>query len=213
MHSPAAARIVELVLGQTVLPDLNSALPKLRSAVANLPGRAAEIVAGELDEGVKTLAGILAHPDIGNAIAESLARLTDEDLVVLRDYVLAWPSTIHGLKEVMAADLPNDPDAATMTAVAGLLSHFAAALSLENRLMMLGYFIARAGVIPSFMRAASASNKMRVGPVLREMARRNLLGPGVTPQQHEDALAAAGVAFENWHLWLDPPAPGSPRAR
>lgn len=206
MKSPDLARIVELMFRLTVLPEAEESLPELRTTVARLPRRVAEIIGGELEESARTMAGLLAHPDVGNAMVESLAPLTDEDLVVLRDYVLAWPGMIHGLKEVMAT-LPNELDSAVLSAVAGLLSQFASALSLENRVMMLGFFIARAGAVPSFIAAARRSTKMRPGPVLKEMVRRGLLGDGAARQQLEQALAAAGVAIENWHFWLDPLSP------
>jgi hypothetical protein len=209
MTSPAAVHIVELALRQTVLPEAEDTLSELRRAVAQLPAEAAAVIGSELVESARGLAGLLAHPDVGNSIVESLDRLSDGDLIVLRDYVLAWPAMCHGLKVAMSS-IADDPDAATFAALAGLLSHYASALAIEGREMMLGFFIARTGAVASFLPAARAATRMRVGPVLREMAQRGLLNPITSTEEHEAALAAAGVPPEYWHYWLESPQRTTP---
>ena len=67
---------------------------------------------------------------------------------------------------------------------------------------MLGFFIARARAVPKFLSAAQPATKMRVGPVIREMARRGLVHADVSSDEIRDSLNAAGVEEENWHLWL-----------
>jgi hypothetical protein len=68
--------------------------------------------------------------------------------------------------------------------------------------MMLRLFIARAGSKPAFLSPARAGKKMRPGPVLHEIATRPLFGLDVEDRELELALAAAGVAKDNWVYWL-----------
>jgi len=199
--SPAMRRMVDSLLKQSVLPDDDAGLPGLRHDLAQLP--IAVGLAADLDESARNMAGLLADPEIGNAIVESLDRLSDQDLVVLRDYVLAWPDLLAGMKAVMAA-LPSDPHAVAIVATSRLLSVLGAGLSRKNPAMLLGFFVARAAVVQTFMNSARISVQMRPGAVLRELARRGAVDRQPTPDEMEEILAAAGVVPEHWHYWLDP---------
>ena len=202
ISNPAAAQIIELALRQTVLPEPADTLPALRRSVASLPAFLAKVLEPELNEISATMAGLLAHPDAGNAILEGLDKLTDHELIVVRDYALGWPDLTLSMTELFRA-LPDDPETEHLRPLADVIAWFFARMSPANRLALLGFFIARARAIPGFLRAAEATIKMRVPAVLREMARRGLLRPDAAGEGLNEALAAVGLAPENRHLWLD----------
>jgi hypothetical protein len=204
MSAPALARLVELMFKQSVLPDPDHGLPELRRQLAHLPRGVGEVISGELDESARNLAGLLADPDLGNSIVDALDQLSDADVLVLRDYVLGWPDLLNGMKEAMAS-MPDDPDAVVIRAVTGLLSHVGRALTFKNPAMLMGFFIARTGVVPTFTETARVSNRMRPGAVLLELARRGGIVAGESNRPLlEAALKSAAVSPEHWHYWLDP---------
>jgi hypothetical protein len=201
MDAPALAHIVDLMLKQSVLPDHDYGLPELTRQVSLLPAPVADAIQAELEESVSNLAGLLADPDLGNAIVDALVQLSDEELTVLRDYVLGWPAMLVGIKEAIATML-DDPHAVAIMALSGLLSTVGRSLSLRNPAMLLGFFIARTAVVPKFAEAAGRFNRMRPGLVLQELARRGRFEAQPDPKEMQSILASAGVSPEDWHYWL-----------
>lgn len=204
--SPAAGRIIEIILTQSVLPDADRVIPEIRRELSRLPARAASVIGGELEDSVRTLAGQLAHPDSGNAIVESLDRLSDDDIAMVRDYVIGWPKMMRGLKELVAT-MADDPDALMLSAAADLVSHLTDSLFLKDGPALLGFFIARTAAVPRFMETVRVSIRMRPGPVLHELARRGVRTRSPDNTEMESVLMAAGVMRDHWHYWIDPPAP------
>ena len=202
MASPAASEVVEVALRQVVLPDPNDTLPQFRRAIGALPPQLARVLSSELEDAAATMSGLLAHPDTGNAIVEGLDQLTDEELITVRDYALAWSDLTLAFSELLRA-LPMDRETEELRPLADMIASFPARMSPPDRLMLLGFFIARARAVTTFLSAAQPATKMRVGPVIREMARRGLVRSDVSSDEIRDSLTAAGVEEENWHLWLN----------
>jgi hypothetical protein len=201
MATPAMAEIIDGAYRLYFSPDASAVMPKLKLAVAKLPNNVESAIGVDILEMAETVAGLLAHPDVGNATVDGLDDLNDDDIVVLRDYVLGWPAMCLGLREALAT-LIDDPQARNLTVAAGILARYTASFSTSGRQTMLGFFIARARAKPAFLASARNANRMRVGPVLHEAARRQLLHQDVQRENWESALEDAGVAKEHWSLWL-----------